>query len=230
MKRLVLAMCAVGIFFMYGCATVAKMPIGPGSSDVDISQKSILVAKVTIKNQKKPSHQPKMICAMTKKGEEFFSFTEPTLVSENEDDGKTYFASLNVDPGKVTLQSFRFTRTIPLLLSAFAELPFELELDVPANKIFYLGEITAVIKDKENDNEPSAGPMIPLIDQAITGFSTGKFEVAIADRYDRDIFELRQLYPYLKNKQIDKMVLPPWVHPKLRGGEALAQQNGGNDN
>lgn len=213
LSRLVLV-ALMGVFA--GCANVSKMPLNDTASAVDVSQKSILVAKLTITNVNKPGHQPNLLAVFLNQNEKDLSFTQPTLIADMDERGKEYFISMQAEPGKATLKLARFLRQIPLLLNAMADLPFEYEIEVPANQVVYIGNINAVIKPRGED-QPRAGLVIPLIDQAVAGFSNGTFDVQITDNYDEDIEELRAKYPYLASREVAKIVLPEWTHPELRG-------------
>ena len=203
----------ISIIFLFatGCATVTKMPLQSGSMDINTSGKSLLLARVKIKNDNAPSYQPELVCIFVQKNDEVYSYTEPSLIKDLNNEGKDYLVSIDLSPGKATINAIRFLKH-----GAFAEIPFKQDIEVPQDRVVYLGNISAVIKKKDKDNEPSAGPSIPLITQAVAGFSTGKFDVVITDQYDNDISEFRRQYPYLSGKEIIKMVLPPWVHPDIK--------------
>ena len=77
----------------------------------------------------------------------------------------------------------------------------------------YIGNIKAsVIPRKEG--QPRAGSVIPLIDQAVTGFSSGTFVVDLSDNYDEEILLIKKKFPYLTGKNITKMILPEWKYPE----------------
>ncbi|GAB2515916.1 hypothetical protein [Microbulbifer agarilyticus] len=199
-----------------GCASVSKMPLNDKVAAIDTSEKSILVAKLSIRNDNKPSHQPNLLAVFVNQNEKDYSFTKPTLIADLDKGGKEYFISMDVAPGKATIKLARFMRQVPLLLNAMADLPFEYEIDVPANEVVYVGNITATIKPREGD-APRAGAVIPLIDQAVAGFSNGTFEVSITDNYDADMESLKAKYPYIASQAIAKNLLPAWTHPEQRG-------------
>lgn len=199
---LVLAVLALG-----GCATVERMPLQDNSSTVDESKKSILVAHVSIKNQNKTAHQPRLNHVSMEEHGESYSFTGPTLLSETSEVGKEYIVSMSVDPGKVKLKSITFIRQVPMLLSAFAVADLENDIDVPANKIIYLGNIEAVIVPRTSDSQPRAGSVIPLVDQSVAGFSSGTFKISVTDKYENDMKEIVAKFPAMAGKQVVKQIL-----------------------
>ncbi len=206
-----------------GCATISPMPLSTGVSQLQTAEKSVLLAKVTIRNENAPSHQPDLCCIFVEKDGETYSYTKPTLVKEYAEQGKEYLVSVDVAPGKAKINLARFIRQVPMLLMAMADLQFEQEIDVPSDSIVYVGNISAVIKDKETDDDLSAGSLLPLVDQAVAGFSTGTFRVDISDNYEQDIAEFQSRYPFLKEREILKHVLPNWIHPELRQASAQSQ-------
>lgn len=225
MKNLLkLAVASFALMFFSGCASVAKMPLNKDTAVLDLSKKSVLVARLKIKNENHPSHQPKLLAVFMNQTvagkDEQFSFTSPTMVSDQGEQGIDYLISMDVEPGKATLNMARFLRQIPLLLMAMADLPFKFEVDVPANKVVYLGNIEATIVARANDTQPRAGSVLPLIDQAVAGFSNGTFQLKISDQFDSDSQEMQKQFPALAGKTIDKQVLPAWVHPELRTAAA----------
>lgn len=203
------------VAFFAGCANVNKMPLNAKTTSVDTSQKSILVGKLSIRNDNKPGHQPNLLAIFVNQNDKDFSFTEPTLIADLDKGGKEYFISMAVEPGKAKLKVARFMRQVPLLLNAMADLPFEYEIDVPANEVVYIGNINALIKPRE-EGQPRAGLVIPLIDQAVAGFSNGTFDVTITDNYAEDMAALKAKYPYIASQTVAKSMLPSWTHPESR--------------
>lgn len=210
-KKLVLASC---VLVFAGCATVSKMPLQDKSkTDISLAQKSILVAKLSIKNANKESQQPTVCCIFLKKDNKDLSFTEPTLISDKDKEGKTYIVSMEVAPGTTTVNLVRFLRQVPLLVMAMADLPFDQTIEVPANKVVYLGNIDAVILPRTDDKQPRAGSVIPLIDQAVAGFSNGTFSAKVTDNFAQDVAEIKGRFPKVANLDFVNMTLPEWKYP-----------------
>lgn len=210
-KKLTLALC---VLVFAGCATVSKMPLQEkGKTDISLAQKSILVAKLSIKNANKESQQPTICCIFLKKDDKDLSFTEPTLVSDKDKEGKTYIVSMEVTPGTTQINLVRFFRQVPLLIMAMADLPFNQTIEVPANKVVYLGNIDAVILPRTDDSQPRAGSLIPLIDQAVAGFSNGTFSAKVTDNFNADVAEIKTKFPKVANLDFVNMTLPAWKYP-----------------
>jgi hypothetical protein len=79
--------------------------------------------------------------------------------------------------------------------------------------IVYLGRVEAVVRERKNDTELRAGPLIPLIDQSVAGYSGGTFHIHILNNYDSDRAFFREKYPALQAVTVDQVVLPEWRQP-----------------
>jgi len=188
------------------------MPLSKSISNIETSKESILVGRLTVKNENKSNHQPDLIAMITKIGGEDVSFTKPTLLSASNERGKDYIFSMSSVPGEIELNNVRFMKNAVLVIGS-AEFNLNKKVTIPPNQIIYIGNITATIVPRKGD-EPRAGSVIPIIDQAVMGFSTGTFEIDIKDNYNEDIAVLKKEFPYLADKTINKMVLPQWEYVK----------------
>lgn len=206
MRNLVKISVVLAAFLFIGCVNTANMPLSEGVTAVDTSTKSLLIGRVHIKNENKPNHHPELSFVFVKKGEEETGYRAPALISEAGDKGKDYFVSLDVAPGPMTLKRIWFRRSV-FPINASANLSVEQNLNIPAGKVVYIGNIDAVIKKRTSEDQIRAGSVIPLIDQAVAGFSDGTFEVKVTDNYEEDVKLLRSKYPFLKDKEIVKVLL-----------------------
>jgi hypothetical protein len=77
----------------------------------------------------------------------------------------------------------------------------------------YLGHIDATVVERK-DGEFRAGPLIPLIDQAATGFSGGTWDITVSDQFDDDVSAFRKDFPALSSASIERDVLPAWDKQK----------------
>ncbi len=217
-KKLRVICCITLLGLFTGCASVTPMPLNEDIKELDTTEKSILTGRLRIQNQNKPNHQPTLESVVITKGEEKYTFTNPTLVSEVESQGKDYFFSLASEPGPANLSLMQFIST-SFLISGSATLQLNQEVVFPESGIAYIGDITATIIPRK-DGQPRAGSVIPLIDQSVTGFSSGTFDVQIADNYEEDVQIIKAKFPYMANSEIAKMILPEW---KRAGNEPEAE-------
>lgn len=65
-------------------------------------------------------------------------------------------------------------------------------------------------------NEFRAGLPFPLVDQAVTGFSGGTFDVEIIDQFEKDELEFKSRFPALRDVNIQKAILPPFDRTKAQ--------------
>ena len=72
-----------------------------------------------------------------------------------------------------------------------------------------MGRVTARLRPRK-EGEFRAGLVIPLIDQSVTGMSTGTWDVTVEDMLQKDLALFRANYPALGNVSIDSEPLPPF--------------------
>jgi hypothetical protein len=206
---------------MSGCAG-HKMALTKEQSNIDLTKKSIALLSVKISNQYKPDCQLEVtgafICPQAetcsrplpyyhKAGKPYKS--EEKLFNE-------YLMSFELDSGAYTIRSIGASFQIPLLISAFGSAPLLLKTEIKPNSLIYLGHVDIILREKKIDIERRAGSIIPLIDQATAGFSTGTFDIDIEDRFDEDMKLFISEYPALQNLKVEKSLLPQWIRPEDR--------------
>lgn len=200
----------VVLFVLSGCSNFSKMPLQPDGFMAKDAQ-SVLVGRIKIQNKNKPKYQPKLLSINIERGGDNNVFQTPTLITEVENESKDYLFSLAMDPGVATLTNFVLvSRVFPV--NGTGVLPFQVPVDFPANSIVYIGNLDVSIVPREEE-QPRAGSVIPLIDQSVTGFSSGTYEVDVSDNYDEDLALLMDNYPYLSGREVIKVMLPDWVYP-----------------
>jgi hypothetical protein len=166
-----------------------------------------------VANVYRTSYQPHAKIVFVKssgeKGETFaFQIAAPFQASPVETDQfEEVLVSLALAPGQYELTNVFVTAgTFPMAGNGAA--PINSVFQIPPGKAVYLGRIEAVRRERKGD-EPRAGSIIPLIDQAVTGFSGGTFDVRIVDRYDQDMTILKTEFPALGRIAVEKQILPP---------------------
>jgi hypothetical protein len=197
-----------------GCASTSPMPFAEPDVKPEASQPLYLMT-VVVKNTYKERWQPRILnVRLTKdaeadKTEELVFLMDQKGTIKAADRKSSAFLvrlrggdSFNMITGMVASAS-----AFPVIGFFFVPLYAQLESDAPG--IYYLGAVQASIRERK-DNEFRAGPVIPLIDQAIAGASTGTFDITIADLYDQDVALFRATFPALENATIIKKVLPQW--------------------
>jgi hypothetical protein len=85
--------------------------------------------------------------------------------------------------------------------------PLNMDLNIAPNSVAYAGRITAKLRERKGE-EFRAGPLVPLIDQSVTGMSGGTWDVSVENRAEKDIAYFRTTFPALKEVTIDTKPLP----------------------
>jgi len=208
--------------FLSGCANVQKMPWETDTAQAAPSPKSIFLLTATIKNTHKERFQPELqnIQVIRDDGtpqQEVLPFkmdSRGAYRGEQGDQPARYLIRLELAPGNYTLRGLvASARAFPVI--GFFFVPVHAPLKAGGAGITYLGAIDASVRERQGE-EFRAGPMIPLIDQAVAGASTGSFDVLISDQYDSDLALFRKVFAGLGQQPVGKAVLPPFDRAKAQ--------------
>lgn len=218
MKRITNCVMSVVMMFMFsGCA--ANMALTKGQEQVDLSEKSIALASIRISNQNKPGYQPSLLYAFFFANSSNAEKTHIDLKIEpfksEKDQYNEYLMSFSLKPGIYNFSQIWGNYKIPLLLNAMCAVPLNTQIEIKPNSVVYLGHIDATIRERKNDTEERAGGIIPLIDQRVSGFSNGTFDVTIKDKFEEDIKAYIAEYPALNKVKVEKTIMNQWVRPEL---------------
>jgi len=197
-----------GIFLLSGCVSWEPMALDEDINKLDISKESVALLTLKISNQNKKDYQPDLERVELRSTEDmkYYAFQEMEYCNIVENEFNEYIISLQLPPGEYEFIQF-YGSSRKLLIHGQFYCKFTEKFKLEQNKIVYLGHIDTIIRKKKNEDEISAGFLLPLIDQAVTGFSDGTFEVNIHDNYENDIKMIKQKYPCIENYKIEKMVL-----------------------
>lgn len=196
------------IITLSGCAH--DMALIKGQENIHTS-KSIALLSVKVSNQNKPSYQLEIsgafVCPQLRDcfSRKWMHKVESPYKSKK-DSFNEYLLSFELDPGEYNIHAIATFYDIPILLHAEANIPLSLKYEVKPNSVVYLGHIDATLREKRSDNEERAG-LLPLIDSAIVGYSSGTFDVAVEDRFDNDIKVFIAEYPALQKVKVDKFIM-----------------------
>jgi hypothetical protein len=208
MFRLKLLLCVICSVALFGCA--GNLGLVKGQPTIDTSSKSLVLLPVTVSNQNHPGYQPDLVDAYLNLGTDTQRIaTKDAVFKEDKDKSKEYLMSFSLQPGTYTLANIVGAYRIPLLIKAWCQIQLNKTFEVKANSVVYLGHVNATIVERKGEEE-RAGGLVPLLDQAVAGFSSGTFVIDIADRFDSDIANYRSEFPGLANAKIEKAVLSQW--------------------
>lgn len=223
MKRFFLGLCLFlpGIFFT-GCATITKMPALAKPDPAVASNAPIYLLTVTFKNDYRARYQPELVVAYVEKPNaqqkaDRFNFQpdDPAKIpTDPATQGYAYTLRLQMPPGDHVLMGFG-TLSHKFPFNGFGLAPLLAPLPAEKNGIIYIGHINATVRERQG-NEFRAGPVLPLLDQSMTGFSGGTFDISIEDRWVSDEATFRAKFPGLKDAEIKKIILTPFDRAKVQ--------------
>ncbi len=197
-----------------GCATVNRMAFDNEATNVDTSTKSVVLMTLDVGRDDGSRFVPEPRAvklerpnAQTKEERQNFKLDEGDDSIE-ENGHHVFLLRMALAPGPYTLVEV-YGRASAFPTNGIFVAPVLAKLDVAPHSITYVGRVTARLRPR-TDGEFRAGPLIPLIDQAIVGMSTGTWDVTIEDRSDRDIALFRENFPVLSTATIERRALPPF--------------------
>lgn len=223
MDKRIFAFCITVIFaLLTGCATQRKMPDLSRAEAFKPDHDPIFLFTVTLRNDYKPRYQPELIVTHVEKPgadekAERLNF-RPDDLSEDEtlddDNGYRYFLRLQLPREEFVLVGFTAMGS-GFPVHGIGVAPVLAPVPIEPSGVYYLGHIEAHVRKRVGE-EFRAGPVIPLIDQAVTGFAGGTFDIVIEDRWSADEATFLSKYPGLKNVEIQKRLLPPFDRAKAQ--------------
>ena len=198
-------------FVVTGCAS--KMPISPDRPIVLNAQDGLAVFTMGLKNEfKNYLLTPASISleASPASGGKSYRFSFGTPERKISDRELQVLGSFALPPGDYEIKSFAGGTDLGFALlpvRGFFEPVFKRSFRVRSGESVYLGHIEARLVEKTSSDEDRAGPLLPVVDQAATGMSTGTFKFRTLDRYDEDINYIKTRYPPLSARQFTKRLL-----------------------
>jgi hypothetical protein len=222
LKKLCLLASIAVIGLLAGCATPTKMPLAGDADSIGPGAQAIFLMTANLRNDYHPSHQPQVLVVNVEKPDakekaDRFNFTmddKARSFGPGSQVGYRYLFRMQLPAGDYIIRGFTgISRKFPTQGVYFA--PLHADLKVPATGVYYLGHITATIRERKGD-EFRAGPPIPLIDQAVAGFSGGTFDIEVSDQSDTDLKEFLEKFPALRTVTIQKAILAPFDRAKAQ--------------
>ena len=214
LSRLLACVVLVGATLLAGCATPTRMAYGDDAQRTDAPANPVMLMTANFKNRYRPDYQPKLLVVHVERpgasdAKDRINFTmddKARMETGNADVGNTYLLRMELPPGKYQIVGMTSRSGIFPVTGAFFA-PLHIPLEVTDKGVFYLGQVNAVVRERQG-NEFRAGPPIPLIDQAVIGASGGTFDIEIVDAQARDEALFRERFPALKDATIRKAMLP----------------------
>jgi len=209
------------VFVMAGCGG-HRMALTKGQSDIDVTKKSIALLSVKISNQVKQNYQldimGALICPQSERcGHGSFTSFHKTKsdyrIKSVENSFNEYLFSFELERGAYNIHEMgAIYDHFPI--TGGGPVPLNFKIEIKPNSIIYLGHLDIVMRERKNDSEKRAGPVIPLIDQAVVGASSGTYDVVVEDNFDEDMKLFISEYPALQKAKVEKAILPQWKRPE----------------
>jgi hypothetical protein len=207
------ALCGAAVLGLGGgCIVGRPMAYAPGAPPVALgAQEGLAVGTLKLSNTWKTGCQPhaKSVVVKAQAGEgastRFQTVPFRTNAAEK-DQWEEFLVALPLAPGGYTFTEVVSGAQCGIVFGSGlfrVDAPFRVE----PGKAVYVGRIEALRRERKRDDEPRAGSVIPLIDQAVTGFSGGTFDVRVVDAFDADVALLKSGFAPLANVQIDKALM-----------------------
>jgi hypothetical protein len=192
------------IIFISGCSSRIGMALNESEQNIVIENDSILLFKINIVNEYK-DYPPKITTIGISNTNERFIFNTVDGFHQNiGNKGNSYLISLKLKPGNYSKLKIEGIASGFLIMGKFNFLP-DYNFNIKESQVLYLGELNATNIEKTKEYERRSGPRLPLIDQAVTGFSGGTFKLDLLNNYESNIADFRAKYPSLKNEEIYKL-------------------------
>ena len=189
-----------------GCSSTKPMALKNYKAG-KASANPIGIFSLRMENVYKPSFQPKvktveLMPAGQKKAK---VFKVDDAYREGEKQFFEYLVSVELPPGEYTLGPV-FGGRGNMLVSGWFKFPVDARFTLPANGVNYLGHVKMVNRERK-EGEKRSGGVTPLIDQSVTGFSGGTFDITVEDRSAEDIPAFKQTYPAINGEEIQKVIM-----------------------
>jgi hypothetical protein len=216
--KLLFILCLV--ICMAGCGH--NMALTKGQTSIDVTTSSIALLSVKISNQNKPKYQldimGALICPQSERcGHGSVSGFHKTRIANRinsvENSYNEYLLSFELESGPYNFHSIGAAYS-HFPITGGGSVPMNYTVDIKPHSVIYLGHLDIVLRERKTDREVRAGSVIPLIDQALVGASSGTFDVIAEDKYEEDMKLFIAEYPALQNVRVEKSVLPPWIRPE----------------
>lgn len=194
-----------------GCATVNPMAVDKKTAAIDTSKKSVVLLALDVSRDDNSRYVPKpFVVHIEKPGardkadrQNFKLREEDKLQLENGD--SVYLVRMALAPGEYRLMAVTGNANA-FPFNGIFQVPMLLDFNVAPSAISYMGQVTAKLRPRVGE-EFRAGPVIPLLDQAVTGVSGGTFDVSVTEAPEK-LSLFRTTYKALANSSIETETLP----------------------
>lgn len=211
--RLRTALLILAVSVLTACAAPRPMPFSEENPTVKADEGPLMIMTATVKNLFAPSHQPTLLYLNIEKNDaskeriRFYVASEDKSRDSSPEQGSKFLVRFQLKPGNYRLlgfsgQSFGF----PIIGNFF--MPLHTDFEVPASGTYYLGDANGVNRERKTDSEYRSGSVLPLLDQSVSGWGYGTFDMTVEDFLKNDLPVFQTRFPQLQDRQIEKRLLP----------------------
>ncbi|HTI70075.1 MAG TPA: hypothetical protein VMF06_08920 [Candidatus Limnocylindria bacterium] len=199
-----MALLCLALLWITGCTSPMALEAAKGKLAAD--HKPIGIFKLRTENVYKPDYLPQVfqvivISDSTKKSTTFKpSWPYKTVRGSYLE----YLISIEAEPGTYHIESIAGQGVGNFFVGTFS-FPINATFEL-TNGITYLGQIKMVNRERK-EGEPHSGGVLPIIDQAVTGYFNSTFDVTLGDAWEADGVDFLQAYPFLKEVSISKSIM-----------------------
>jgi hypothetical protein len=206
---------ALAVAILSGCAT----GLDKKATAVDWTKGSIVAMSVELTNEYKPNYHPTHmgVVIMKKTGNDprhrIPAFSQ-TSAGKN-----AYLVTQQIQPGQYNISKiYGMVHKFPIIggIDFAVDAPFE----VVPNSVIYLGRVSAVNVERKNKDDQSTGGVIPLIDQAVSGYGAGTLNVTLQDHYEEDVKVLKREFIAVQNLDVVRSPLQTMTLERTTGSSA----------
>jgi hypothetical protein len=219
MKYLKIVLGILLVLLITGCATSMKPGLDKKTAQIDLGEDSLFLLTIELSNKYKPAYQPNALilnveAPKVSSNKDRFNFPVDNDGSILQRDGNKYIFRGRIKPGKYVIQGIEGNKSL-FPINGIFYMPLHCEFEAKKGQILDLGKVIAQIRERKG-NEFRAGPLLPLLDQSIPGFSGGTFDIQIVENSNADTKWMKSLFPALNGVQIITATLPPFDREKAQ--------------
>jgi hypothetical protein len=212
-----------------GCAVIHNMESDTGGKELNLNGNGMLLMTLEFSNAIRPAleaikNQEISVLIVETQNPKTLNIQMHSFVPDKSGifehrHHTTYAFRMALPEGQYRIKAAVVNRKPGFLetVTALGLLPLMLDVNVEGNKVTYIGNIAATIREREK-NEPRVSHLflIPDIDNVRAGFHSGTFEVAVRDKFEEEMVWYKETYSALQNVEIYKQILPNYDYQKAK--------------
>ena len=200
------------LILLGGCAS----GLDKNATSIDWAQGSVVVMSVDMANEYKPNYNATRLGVVIhgKTPAQRVVTASPVL-----DSSGTTLLTKQLPPGRYSINRLVGASQNVLIVGGI-DFAVKADFNLPPQSVVYLGRVSLVNKERASNDDQSTGGVLPLIDQAVTGFGNGTLQVTLRDDYEKDIANFKRGFPAFQNAEIIRAPLKIMTLERATGSKA----------